>query len=398
MDEYLNTLPQFILSVKDEEEDDTNVFITSIVDSPAMQKDFAKFSDVQKRHYFNETEDRRILSGVWVLADTPIYRRHEDFEFTVVFESERLEEMLLKHIKSGYSNALDFNHDENVIKDAFQNIEYWIYDGNPQQTSPILGLTLSDLGYEDNEITKGSILKSVYVSDETVWGFIKEGKFKGFSIDGEFDIEQAKQQFMDNNKIKKTTEMFKELSMNQFTGDIILNDGKILSVNTNGITLDGESINEGTFSTDKNFKIIVTDSEVVDFGFEDASQVEQPIAEVVEAVTEEPTAVVETKGIVETVEAIVEGVVVEEPTAVVETKDIVEAIVEPKAEQPPFDMSIIEDLKKEIAELKSSLAKEKTEKENVLKKNKIPKKQTVTKNPDNYIIRKVGKETIYIPK
>ena len=32
------------------------------------------------------------------------------------------------------------------------------------------------------------------------------------------------------------------------------------------------------------------------------------------------------------------------------------------------------------------------------KKNKIPKKQTVTKNPDNYIIRKVGKETIYIPK
>ena len=59
MDEYLNTLPQFILSVKDEEEDDTNVFITSIVDSPAMQKDFAKFSDVQKRHYFNESEDRR---------------------------------------------------------------------------------------------------------------------------------------------------------------------------------------------------------------------------------------------------------------------------------------------------------------------------------------------------
>lgn len=393
MEDYLNTLPQFILSVRDEEEDETNVFITSIVDSPAMMKDFTKFSKQTQKLYFKEEKEKRILSGIWILADTPIYRKYEDFEFTVVFESDRLEEMLLKHIKSGYSNALDFNHDENVIKDAFQNIEYWIYDGNPLQKSPILGLTLSDLGYNDEEITKGSILKSVYVSDETVWEYIKEGEFTGFSIDGEFDIETAKQQFMNNNKIQKTKEMFKKLSINQFSGEIILNDEKILSVKTNGITLDGETVMEGTFSTTNDFKIIVKEGEVVDFGFEDVTKVEEPKSEVVEKV-------VETKEVVDTVEETKEDVVVNKEITEKSVETVVEETtpVQPKEEEPKIDMSIINDLKKEIEELKSSLVKEKQEKENVLKKNKIPTKKTVKQNPDNYKVRKVGKETIYIPK
>ena len=85
MEEYLKTLPQFLLSVKEDEEDETNVYITSIVDEPAMMRDFAKFSKGSQKLFFKEQKDRRILSGVWVLADTPIYRKYNDFEFTVVF-------------------------------------------------------------------------------------------------------------------------------------------------------------------------------------------------------------------------------------------------------------------------------------------------------------------------
>ncbi len=396
MQEYLKTLPQFILSVKDEEEDETNVYITSIVDEPAMMRDFAKFSEGKQKLYFKEQKDKRILSGVWVLADTPIYRKYNDFEFTVVFESERLKEMLFKHIKSGYSDIHDFNHDEKVIKDAFQNVEYWIYDGNPSQKSPILGLTLSDLGYNPEDIKEGSILKSVYVKDEVVWEYIKDGDFNGFSIDGLFDIQSVENQFRNNKYIKKTEEMFRKLSINQFSGEIILNDESMLKVTPSEISMNGEKVMDGTFSTKNDFKIIVKEGEVVDFGFDDESKIEEPILEVVEEV-------VETKEVVDTVEETKEEVVNKEEV-VEKTDNSVQTVVEettpvqPKEEEPKFDMSIINDLKKEIQDLKSSLEKEKQEKENVLKKNTIPTKKTVKQNPDNYKVRKVGKETIYIPK
>ena len=79
-------------------DDTTGLTAVSLVDYPAVEKDFLLF-DKQKL-LFKADDDKQIISGIALLADTPIYRRNEHGEFYVVFEKDTIRKMVEKYAKN----------------------------------------------------------------------------------------------------------------------------------------------------------------------------------------------------------------------------------------------------------------------------------------------------------
>ena len=69
----MNTdLPIFMLDITEDINDDAQVDFIALVDRPAIQKNWNAFNRSQKFEVTNE--ERRIISGAVMVADTPIFR------------------------------------------------------------------------------------------------------------------------------------------------------------------------------------------------------------------------------------------------------------------------------------------------------------------------------------
>ena len=69
----------------------------SIVDFPAVEKNFIRFKDKskEKRIVLKADNDQRVITGVALLADTPIYRYDPAMggDYWVVFERETIKHL-----------------------------------------------------------------------------------------------------------------------------------------------------------------------------------------------------------------------------------------------------------------------------------------------------------------
>ena len=76
-------LPLFELMISEDMNDDAEVNYVALVDRPAIQKNWNAFKD--KVNFEIVSEDKRIISGPLMLADTPIFRSdstHGDYYVT----------------------------------------------------------------------------------------------------------------------------------------------------------------------------------------------------------------------------------------------------------------------------------------------------------------------------
>ena len=69
----MNKLPVIYLTI--DEDHETGLDAISLVDHPAIERNWMAFNKVQK---FAMNEEKRIVSGAAMVADYPIYRRDED--------------------------------------------------------------------------------------------------------------------------------------------------------------------------------------------------------------------------------------------------------------------------------------------------------------------------------
>jgi len=181
----------------DTQSEDENIYETSFVSDPATGFGFLKFNKEEvKTLEFKQVQAegyQRMVSGVWFMPDTKYIRYDkENGIYTAEFKREALKEALLKYLKSDYANLIKVEHQGDYLE-GFVSMEHWIYE-NEDSKSPIFGLTISDLGYNPEEIKVGTVFKTVYVKDEQFWNEqILSGKVKGFSIGGLFGIEEEKQ-------------------------------------------------------------------------------------------------------------------------------------------------------------------------------------------------------------
>ena len=131
-------------------------------------------------------EDRHIISGALMLADTPIYRNDpKRGEFYAVFTKQSIEDIAIQFFDKGFQNNVNLQHEDGSDVSGLVMFESFICD----KSRGIMPMK----GFED--VNDGSWFGSFKVNNPEVWKLIKDGKIKGFSVEGMFSLSAEK--FMD---------------------------------------------------------------------------------------------------------------------------------------------------------------------------------------------------------
>jgi hypothetical protein len=128
-----------------------------------------------------------------MLADMPIYRNNEEFgEHYVVFDADTIQKIAEKFFKKGYQANVNEMHDPSKSVDGVTMFESWLVNRDMGKM-PING-------YDDAK--DGSWFGSFKVENDDVWGKVKDGTFKGFSVEGIFSY---------NDRVKKEDLMLEKI-------------------------------------------------------------------------------------------------------------------------------------------------------------------------------------------
>jgi hypothetical protein len=145
-----------------------------------------------------QSEDQRIVSGPLMIADLPIYRRDEEGEYYVTFTSEEIKKIVQKFFKKGYQAKVNIEHGKPA--QGVYMFESYIIDRERGVNPP--------KGFED--VANGSWFGSFKVENESLWSKVKDGTFKGFSVEGLFKYEKTGEMMTKDEEIM--SEIFKILS------------------------------------------------------------------------------------------------------------------------------------------------------------------------------------------
>ena len=193
----LKDLPIYEISI-DLENEESTVSFNSLVRDPAHEISFQTFSNM-KRFEFNEEE--RVITGVMISADTPIYRFDQDTleEYYVVFTKQAIKDMVYDYARRKNFNNLNIEHNgANVVEDAAMIMLYQV-DNEKGFTAPERFKDAKD----------GSLIGSYKVSPE-IFEKAKAGEWTGFSIEGSFMIEETTKS-VDEYALSRIAEALDEL-------------------------------------------------------------------------------------------------------------------------------------------------------------------------------------------
>jgi hypothetical protein len=181
----MEKLPLYKMFIADDIEGEEEVDFVALVESPAIQRNFLAFADhseyevTTKLTFAVQDEDQRIVSGPLMIADLPIYRRDEEGEYYVMFTSEQIKKIVQRFFKKGYQAKVNIEHGKKA--EGIYMFESYIIDRERGVNPPT--------GFED--VADGSWFGSFKVENEKLWGEVKAGTFKGFSVEGLFRYEKA---------------------------------------------------------------------------------------------------------------------------------------------------------------------------------------------------------------
>lgn len=257
-----NGLPLFRALVDDG--DDTGMLTISLVEMPAVQRDFLAYSAGEKmiRYSISDEEKRRVF-GLVMLCDVPIFRCDNGYEYYIVYDRPTIEHMAEKFLAEHRQNDVDLNHSFK-IEDGIQLTEIFIKDS---------ARGLCPAGFE--EVPDGSLFAEYHVLNDDVWAGIKDGTYKGFSLSGVFNIESFsnhnEKERKNNMKMERIKTMLRRM-LAEFgevvtdRGVLIWDGGDDLKAGDVVRLLDGEGREaeapEGDYITDDGKTIHVDDGRV----------------------------------------------------------------------------------------------------------------------------------------
>lgn len=170
-------LPLFDAVLTDE---NLGIYCVSLVDDPATQVKWLAFSKDQKdtlKFSITDEDKHRVLSVIMV-ADTPIYRVNDKGEgYYIQFSKETLYEASKRLLMNGFQNYVNVEHIESSQLYGFWMTQIYQKDA---------ARGINPAGFED--VPDGSLFGEYYVADETLWQEIKQGRFIGLSLEGEFSL------------------------------------------------------------------------------------------------------------------------------------------------------------------------------------------------------------------
>ena len=181
-------------------EQNKGIYALSVVKSPAMESKFITLKDASKPiKLATISDERRVLMGVALIPDKPIYRNDPEMgEYNIVFSADTIEKAAYDFIRNGNSNNSTIEHEIDLGSDKVSVVESWIIEDTDKDKSRKYGF--------DEPI--GSWMVTMKIHDDAVWAMAKAGEIQGFSIDGFFNLNEVK---MSETKETSKWEQFKAL-------------------------------------------------------------------------------------------------------------------------------------------------------------------------------------------
>lgn len=172
---------------------ETGIYKISLVDLPAVESDFIAFDKQDKlMKYSIENEEQRMVTGVIMRANFNIYRYDEEFgEYYIKYSPETIKIMAEKMMIDNTFNNINIMHQDGTDVEGVNLVELFIKDTNKG---------INPANFDD--IENGSLFATYKINNDAIWEQIKLGTFRGFSLEGIFDIERT--QFRKTNKEKNT--------------------------------------------------------------------------------------------------------------------------------------------------------------------------------------------------
>ena len=160
-------------------DDESGMLKISLVDDPAVMSNFQAF-DAQKKLLMYEVadEEKRLVRGVIMRADFPIFRRDKEVgEYYIIYKADTIRQMAEKYLVENRQNNVNLMHAADSDVDGVQMVQFFIKDTSA-------GIAPANF----DEIADGSLFGEFHVTNDEVWAQIKDGTYKGFSLEGIFDL------------------------------------------------------------------------------------------------------------------------------------------------------------------------------------------------------------------
>jgi len=158
----------------DEKDSLSGIDAVSVVHSPAIEEHFIHLAK-HELELKEVDEEKRILMGAALVPNKNIYRRDKNNEEYYIFFSEdtvrKASELFLMNANQ---NNATYEHEKKLS--GMSVVESWIIDDTKTDKSRFYGF----------DLPKGTWMISMKVNNDDVWKDVKEGKVKGFSIEGYF--------------------------------------------------------------------------------------------------------------------------------------------------------------------------------------------------------------------
>lgn len=144
--------------------------LISLVDAPAVERDFIKFSkEAEVKMKINE--EQRIATGVALIPGQKIYREDQNGKYYIQFSREAIERVVVKFFKEKHSADANLMHEYEA-------------DGIVYFESYLINRERGILPAEFADCPDGTWIVSAKILNDNVWELIKQGVLRGFSIEG----------------------------------------------------------------------------------------------------------------------------------------------------------------------------------------------------------------------
>lgn len=168
-----NGLPLYVVAPVTE---DDGVIRVSLVEDPAVESNFEVFRNQSAKApamYAVQSEERRLVRGVVLRADYPIFRRDAEGDpgYYVTFPKAAIRQLAEKYLAEDRANNVDTDHD-GVEVDGVRMVQMFIKDA---------AAGVDPEGFTD--IEDGSLFAEYHVTNDEVWDEIKDGTWRGFSVE-----------------------------------------------------------------------------------------------------------------------------------------------------------------------------------------------------------------------
>lgn len=175
----------------------------------AGYKENGKPDCVLKKDVENSTEttfsvfnsEQRLVVGPAMIPDKMIIRRNEITGeiYYVYFTEDTIKKLQQKFMKEKLLDKTNVEHGRRFLNNV-DIVESWIVDDKEKDKQQVFGMSYP----------KGTWMITMKVTDDETWNKVKDGKLKGFSVQGYF-LEKAKFSHLNKDIIEEIKNILKQL-------------------------------------------------------------------------------------------------------------------------------------------------------------------------------------------